>query len=289
MNDPQNWEREAAHINNATRHNNRRGPLRDPKSTTHYVVVDLEFVYDQHAHQTYVICDEQGQAKIRWPFHRIVSVAWLPISFDPEQPSAPNVGELTSIGKPEYGEPAMVSALFKYLEEHPGVIVVTWGGEYKDLPVLRRAAAEYDLCLPTQLRHGRVQDMVHLDLSNAVRGYATPVHLPEYAAAQAVPCKTSLPSKAVGFAAQAGSWDVVKAQAEQDVITTAILLCRHLASNRMIAASGLACDIAIAKSVIATHSHLPFICEYLSKWRNGREMLLAFKAGAAKSLKNEED
>jgi hypothetical protein len=57
----------------------------------------------------------------------------------------------------------------------------------------------------------------------------------------------------------------------------------------MIAASGLACDIAIAKSVIATHSHLPFICEYLSKWRNGREMLLAFKAGAAKSLKNEED
>jgi len=289
MNNTHEWAREAAHINNATRQNSRRGHLRDPKSTTQFLVLDLEYLYDQHAHQTYVVMDEQGQAKIRWPFCRIVAASWLPITFDPNAPAAPIVGTLTSIARPEYGEPAIVSSLFKLLEENPDMVLCTYGGEYKDLPALRRAALDTDLCLPKQLKHGRVIEQVHLDLSDAIKGKAVPVHLPEIAASLGVPCKTSLSSKAVGFAAQAGSWDVVKAQAEQDVITTAILLCRHLASNRMIASSGLACDIAIAKAVIETHNHLPFVSEFLTKWRNGREMLLAFKAGAAQSEKIKAD
>jgi len=289
MNDPKNWEREAAHINNATRQNSRRGRLRDLKSTTHYVVLDLEFVYDRQAHDTYVVMDELGQAKIRWPFCRVVAAAWLPISFDPQQPSAPVVGELVSVGRPEIGEAEIVAKLCAYLEEHPECVVVTWGGSYKDLPVLCRAAADTDLCLPKQIRQCWSPEQVHLDLSDAVKGKAVPMHLPEYAASLAIPAKTGLSSKAVGFAAEAGEWDIVRPRAEEDVVTTAILLGRYLASNRMIACTGLSCDLAIAKSVNATHSHLPFVSEYLSKWRNGREMLLAFKAGAAQASNGAEE
>jgi hypothetical protein len=247
----------------------------------------LEFVYDRQAHDIYVVMDELGPAKIRWPFCRIVAAAWLPITFDPQQPSAPIVGELVSVGRPELGEAAIVAKLFAYLEEHPECVVVTWGGLFKDLPVLCRAAADTDLCLPKQIRQGWTPEQVHLDLSDAVKGKAVPMHLPEYAASLAIPAKTGLSSKAIGYAAEAGEWDIVRPRAEEDVVTTAILLGRHLASNRLVACTGLSCDLAIAKSVIGTHAHLPFVTDHLVKWRNGREMINAFKAGAAQASNGE--
>ena len=286
MTNTHQWAREAAHIADTSLSHTRRGKSRNTNAPLKFAVLDLEFVYDRLAHQQYAINDEQSPDKIRWPFCRIVAAAWLPIAFDPQHPAAPIVGELINIGRPEVGEAEIVKSLFAYLEEHPDTAIVTWGGGYKDLAVLSRAAAEYDLCLPKQVRQGWAPEQVHLDLSDAVKGKAIPMHLPEYAASLAIPAKTGLSSKAIGFAAEAGEWDVVCPRAAEDVCTTAILLGRYLASNRLVAASGLACDLAITKSIIATHGHLPFVADHIVKWREGRQAKLT--AAATVDIADEE-
>lgn len=75
-----------------------------------------------------------------------------------------------------------------------------------------------------------------LDLRAATGVQAARVHLPEYCAASGIPSKPT-PSAEIGHLVEAKSWTLVSDQVLADVLATAILAMRHLAS-----VGGLKCD-----------------------------------------------
>jgi hypothetical protein len=142
-----------------------------------------------------------------------------------------------------------------------------------DLPVLRTAALEHGLRLPAQLQSGaphlQQRRRRHLDLCISSRGGAKPVHLAEFAIRLGVPAKLAMKAVEVGRAAEQGKWSEVKAQAESDVVTTALLLGRHLYATGELDGSILGADTAIARSVVGSHAHRAFT-EDLRFWLEGR-------------------
>lgn len=196
-------------------------------------VCDLEFIFDHERHAAYLDAEGEGaEKKLRWVFHRVVAAAWMVMRIDPGS-DVPNIEEAQTIARDDADERGIVSALFDEMTRYPDAIVTTWGGEFKDLPALRRCAGEFGLQLPNQLRNLHPHANERIDLCSATSVLASSMHLPEYAHATGIPCKP-WPAKHIGALVVRGDWKSVREQALGDVLTTSVIALRHLASHGVI-------------------------------------------------------
>lgn len=202
----------------------------DGRRPLRILVCDLEFIFDHEGHAAYLDAEGEGaEKKLRWVFHRVVAAAWMVMRFDPGS-DVPNIEEAQTIARDDADERGIVSALFDAMTRYPDAIVTTWGGEFKDLPVLRRCAGEFGLQLPNQLRNLHPHANERIDLCSATSVLASSMHLPEYAYATGIPCKP-WPAKHIGALVVRGDWKSVREQALADVLTTTVIALRHLTSH----------------------------------------------------------
>ena len=222
--------------------NRGRGPIS-------LIVTDFEYSYDRAGHGGYLARDGEGaMRKVRWPFHHIVAGCWARLSFL-EQTPTPVVSDVTLMADPA-GEQRIVEALFATLNADPATKLVTWGGEAKDLLVLRRTAATAGLRMPAQLRDLRPWAPTRIDLGEATSGRSKFVHLPEFCAAVGVPCKPTA-SKAIGKAVEAGDTKIIEEQVAADVLTTSLLAVRHIIATGLADCDRFASEREVAEAMAA--------------------------------------
>ncbi|MEQ5789268.1 hypothetical protein J3454_15360 [Erythrobacter sp. NFXS35] len=234
-------------------------------ASRYLIIADLEFQYDRSRHDGYRVAEGEGaEQSVRWPFHRIAAASWLALRFDPAT-DVPVIEELKVVAADEADECAIVTQVFGALERFPGATFVSWGAEAKDLAVLRRCAAEFGLMLPHQLRDLSPHARTRLDLCRAVAVQAKPVHLPEYAAATAIPSKPS-PAKSIGKLVEAEAWPAVREQVLADVLTAAAIALRHLASHGEIACHPQRTLGVIADAAAAVLPRSKFVSLVFAPW-----------------------
>lgn len=235
-----------------------------------YVVCDLEFSYDYSRHQGYVSEDKtSAETRVRWPFHRIAAASWIVLRVghgqhtpDFEDPVVLSVADMTEVG--------IVQAFFAALWAEPGAKVVTWGGEAKDLAVLRFVGAEHGLLLPRQIADLSPLSGHRIDLCNATAVRADSVHLPEYASALSIPSKPS-PSKSVGKLVERENWDKVEEQVLADVMTTTVILIMHLTSQGMLTCERADTLMALGEVAVSAAPANEFARRTFLPWARGRK------------------
>lgn len=241
----------------------------DDKGHRTYIVADFEYEYQRNAHAGYKVAEgTAAEEKIRWPFHRIVAAAWTVLKFVPGR-DVPDIVAPVPLTAETMDEKSMVVQFFDALNALPGATLTSWGGETKDLAALRRAAAQHDLTLPVQLRELSPHSLRRLDLCNATSVQAACVHLPEYAAALAIPSKPS-PSKAVGQLVQTRQWDLVADQVSADVLTTCVIAIGHLKSMGIVTCDQPATIMALADKATETFPKSVFCNRSFRPWARDR-------------------
>lgn len=254
---------------------------RDQKAMT-IVVNDWEYLYDRVRHDQYRHREGKGaERNIRWPFHRIVAGAWAIIDF-PAGGALPIVHRIEVLDRRVADEVAIVERFFAALHDYPNAVSVSWGGEFKDLQVLRMIASVNGLRLPTALRILSPFTPLRLDLNIATATKGHLVHLPEYAKACDVPTK-AVSSKDIGPAALAGDWPTVHEQVLSDIFTTSIIAARHLASQGLVGPIGPLCDAAILDAFIELFPDSPFLTVSCGGWAAHRRSIAADKLTSAAS------
>ncbi|MEH6790641.1 hypothetical protein [Parasphingorhabdus sp.] len=242
-----------------------RGSAGNQNRTRTYIVADFEYGYDRDRYNGYRTAEgTDAEKKIRWPFHRIAAASWCVMRFK-QGSDAPEIEGPVVLSADDHSEKEMVSAFFDALDEEPGAVLVTWGGEHKDLAVLRRTAGELDLIMPGQLRDLSPISDRRIDLCGAVSIRTESVHLPEYAAACSIPAKPS-PSKSIGDLVEKGKWEDVEEQVLADVMTTAIIMLRHLKSHGLIRCAIPACSLALANAATSANPDSEFLRRTFKPW-----------------------
>jgi len=242
-----------------------RGSAGNQDRTRTYIVADFEYAYDRDRYHGYSVAEgADAEDKIRWPFHRIAAVSWCVMRFKRGSDS-PEIQGPVVLSADDHSEKEMVSAFFDAVDQEPGAVLVTWGGEHKDLAVLRRTAGELDLIMPHQLRDLSPVSDRRIDLCGAVSIRAESVHLPEYAAACSIPAKPS-PSKTIGELVEKGMWRDVEEQVLADVMTTAIIMLRHLKSHGLVRCAIPACSLGLANAATTANPHSEFLRRTFKPW-----------------------
>lgn len=232
------------------------------------IVADFEYAYDRGSYAGYLVSEgKDGRHDIRWPFHHIATASWMVLRFDP-QADVPIVEDFAVIANDEADERAIAVRFFEALRHYPCASLATWAGEFKDLAVLRRCASEFGMLLPHQLRDLNPHARERIDLCQAVTGKAKPVHLPEYAMGTGIPCKPS-PSKDVGPLVEQGKWMMVRDQCLADVLTTSVILLRHLFSQGIITCHLQRSQAALADAAGTAVPTSPFVHRSFAPWVRG--------------------
>lgn len=236
-----------------------------------WIVFDLEFLFDRSRHKAYVVAEgsEARKERIRWPFHQVAAISWMALEFIAGE-SVPVIERPVVMTAGDSDERSMVEALFAALEDAPDAVATTWGGEVRDLAVLRRAAATHGLLLPRQLIDGSPHARERLDLCRATCVQADSVHLPELASAVGVPAKPT-PSEQIGRLCEAGDWSKVREQVLADVLTTSVLAVRHLAAHREIECRQPDTMVAMAEAAIAAIPDSTFARRSFAAWARGQK------------------
>lgn len=230
-----------------------------------YIVIDLEYRWRREEFAEYLAAEgADARAEPLWPFHEIVAASWLIMRFRAGEP-LPEIEVPVVLAADGADERAIVEALFAALNTEPFAMLVTWGGETKDLAVLRRCAATLDLLLPQQLREGSPHARTRLDLCRATTVQAKPVHLPELAMAVGIPAKPS-PSRAIGRLVEEGRWSCVREQVLADVLTTSALAIRHLTSHGEVTCDRVGTMTAIAEAAAAAIPQSAFVKRVFAPW-----------------------
>lgn len=230
-----------------------------------FLVADFEYQYDRSAHAGYCVAEGAGaEEKIRWPFHRVVSAAWIVLRFVPGQ-DVPEIEGPVLLTAETMDEKAIVTQFFDAVAGLRPAIVTTWGGETKDIAALRRAAVEHDLALPLQLLELSPYSSRRLDLCNATSVMADCVHLPEFAAALGIPAKPS-PSKSIGKLVETQQWDLVADQCAADVLTTSVIAICHLKSMGVITCDCPATMMALAEQAVEALPRSVFCSRSFKPW-----------------------
>lgn len=241
-----------------------------------WIVVDLEFAFDRDAHGGYRTAEgSDAEQKVRWPFHRLAAVSWMSLRFVAGAP-VPEVEGPFVMTADAHDERAMAEALFDVLARAPDAVLTTWGGEARDLAVLRRCASTHDLLLPPQLIDGSPNARERLDLCRASCVQADSVHLPELAAAMGVPAKPS-PSTEIGKLVERGVWAGVREQVAADVLTTAVLAVRYLAAYGRIACHRGDSAMAIADAAAQALPTSQFVTRSFAPWARGQKAASGLK------------
>ncbi len=130
------------------------GDGRAGRSPQRIIVADFEYRWDRSRYDGYRVSEgESAEPTIRWPFHRMAAASWLQLRFDPGE-EVPAVESVVVLAEDEASEQEMIARFFEALHQVPTAQLITWGGEVKDLAVLRRSAGEFALVLPRQLTDG---------------------------------------------------------------------------------------------------------------------------------------
>jgi hypothetical protein len=156
----------------------------------------------------------------------------------------PVVGQPVVLSARSDSEREIAKVWFAAIEAAGDALIVGWGSEQKDVPVLRRIASEHGLPLPMALVDTNPWSRHRLDLCNSVSAQAPCPHLPEYCAAVGIPAKP-MSSKSIGSAVLKGDWNAVSEQVLADVGTIAVILVRHAIAHRMVAG-----DLDIAEQAV---------------------------------------
>lgn len=240
------------------RHENRENGSR-------WVFADFEYAYDRDRHSAYQAAEGAGaERSTRWPFHRPVAASWMIVHHNPVT-DVLSIEQASTIAIDTMDERTLVQTVFDVLNAHKTALLVTWGGENKDVAVVCQCASKYELLLPTHLLEPSPRAGARLDLCYHVSGGAPNVHLPEYAWASDIPAKPS-PSKDIGPLVQAGKWHQVREQALADVLTTAVIGLRHFKSHGVIGVSLPASYLAMADAAAAALPSSQFVKTTFAPW-----------------------
>lgn len=240
------------------------------RSPQRIIVADFEYRWDRTRYEGYRVAEgESAESTIRWPFHRVAASSWLQLRFDPGE-EVPAIESVVVLAEDEASEQEMIAQFFEALHQAPEAQLVTWGGEVKDLAVLRRSAGEFALVLPHQLIDGSPNARERIDLCRAVTVQAKAPHLPEYAAAISIPAKPS-PSRTIGGLVEKGEWQKVREQVLADVLTTSVIALRHLTSHGAIALDLEASASEVGKAVLAAIPDSSFVRSTYHPWARDRQ------------------
>ena len=245
-------------------------------ATKSIIVLDLEYLWHRDAYAGYAISEGVTACKdIRWPFHKIAAACWLSATFtvgsDVPEISGPTVLSLETID-----ERMLLERLFDALHENGTAVLATWGGEVRDLAVLRHRAEVHDLILPQQLRNGSPHAPQRLDLCRATCVQAAAVHLGEYAASSSIPAKP-LPAKQIGALAERGEWGKVREQVCADVLTTSVIALRYLSARDLIRCDRASSQAAIAEAAASSIPHSKFVSRDFVPWAMGQPAALVMR------------
>jgi len=232
------------------------------------IVADFEFLWDRARHHGYKTQEGKDAAPIRWPFDRIAAASWITLTFVAGE-NGPRI-EGPFIRTIEDGnEVDIVESLFDALRADKRASFVTWGGEFRDLPVLRRCATEHGLLLPEQLRNLSPHACERVDLCRAVASLADNAHLGEYAAALSIPAKP-IAASSIGKLVERGEWTAVREQCLADTLATALLAVRHCVALGQITCDQMATDLAIVEAAQAAQPNSEFVTRALKPWARAR-------------------
>ncbi|GMN03916.1 hypothetical protein [Erythrobacter sp. MTPC3] len=238
------------------------------RSTRSLIVADFEFLWDRSRHHGYKTQEGKDAAPIRWPFDRIAASSWIALNFVAGEKSPRIEGPFIRTME-DGNEVGIVESLFEALRADPRASFVTWGGEFRDLPVLRRCATENGLILPEQLRNLSPHAGERVDLCRAVAGLADNAHLGEYAAALSIPAKP-IAASSIGKLVERGEWTPVREQCLADTLATALLAVRHWVALGQITCDQMATDLAIVDAAHAAQPNSEFVTRTLKPWVRAR-------------------
>ena len=241
-----------------------------------WIILDLEYAYDRERHSAYL--DAEGDAaerSTRWPFHRPVAASWMILHHNPVT-DVITIEDTCIIAVDVMDERTLVQTVFDALNAHKTAALVTWGGENKDVAVLRHRASMHGLLLPTHLRDPSPRSGARFDLCYHVSGGAKNVHMPEYAWASDIPAKPA-PSKDIGPLVQAGQWHQVREQALADVLTTTVIGLRHFKSHGIISSDLPAAYLAMADAAAAAMPSSLFVKTTFAPWARHQGTLAKLK------------
>lgn len=166
----------------------------------------------------------------RWPFQTIVALSAM-VLFEHSQGSI-DVSRFETFAAPNLDERGIVLGFYQLLSELPEhAEIVTWGGAWHDLPLLKNCTLRHGLSLPRGRAwmawsgEGKVN---HIDLCRVLGAGSKmkPVHMSEYAASLNIPAKITVPPFAVAGLIEASDFESVIEVVEGDVITTTLILAR---------------------------------------------------------------
>ncbi|MGY6551257.1 MAG: hypothetical protein ACXIT4_05100 [Erythrobacter sp.] len=251
------------------RHENRETGAR-------WIILDLEYAYDRERHSAYKVAeDTAAENNVRWPFHQPVAASWMIVHHNPVT-DVITIEDTCIIAVDIMDERTLVQTVFDVLNAHKTAVLVTWGGENKDVAVLRHRASMHGLLLPNHLRDPSPRSGARFDLCYHVSGGAKNVHMPEYAWASDIPAKPA-PSKDIGPLVQAGKWHQVREQALADVLTTAVIGLRHFKSHGIILSDLPAAYCAMADAAAAAMPSSQFAKTTFAPWARHQGTLAKFK------------
>ena len=214
-----------------------------------YIVLDIESaVIDQAGHRRYQAMErwtgdaddpksrrghkpeEDSLKTARWPFQTIVAVSAL-VLFEHSQGSL-DVSRFETFAAPDRDERQIVVGLYQLLSELPEhAEIVTWGGGWHDLPLLKICTLRHGLSLPrgrAWMAWSGEGKANHLDLCRILGAGSKmkPVQMSEYAASLDIPAKITAPPFAVAGLIKAGDFESVVDVVEVDVVTLSLILAR---------------------------------------------------------------
>ena len=256
-----------------------------------YIVLDIESaVIDRAGHRRYQAMErwtgepddpksrrghkpEEDSLKTpRWPFQTIVAVSAM-ILFEHSQGSI-DVSRFETFAAPDLDERGIVLGLYQLLSELPEhAEIVTWGGAWHDLPLLKNCTLRHGLSLPrgrAWMAWSGEGKANHLDLCRILGAGSKmkPTHMSEYAASLNIPAKITAPPFAVAGLIKAGDFESVVEVVEGDVITTALILARW----RKLLDPRARCDVAEDR-ILRQVEELMGTRRYIPALRAHRKML----------------
>jgi hypothetical protein len=264
------WEREAQAIIAAKEGDN-------AAQARTFLVCDFEYLFRRDAHEAWCYGrepehDERGRVKspkIRWPFHTIAAASWTVLRFSPGS-DVPEIDAPVVMTLADHGEIEILRAFISALDSvGRNGRMVTWGGEVRDLAVLRHQACRHGLHFPIHLRDTSPYARERIDVCRTVVVQADPVHLDEYSAGAGIPSKPS-PPRSIGRLVEAGKWVEVHDHVLADVLTIAVIALRWLSATGEIDCDRERSAMAISDAALAAFPASPFLLRDFKPWARDR-------------------
>lgn len=242
-----------------------------------FLVCDFEYRFRREAHAAWAYGrkperdrnDRVQAPKIHWPFHDVAAASWMVMRFDARS-DVPELDAPVVMSLEAHSETEVLRGFFEALD---GVgreaQMITWGGEARDLSVLRFQACRRGLSLPVHLRDTSPYARERIDLCRSTTVQADPVHLDEYASGCGIPSKSSPPC-AIGKLAECGQWASVHDHVLADVMTTSVVALNWLTAMGEIACNRERSAMAITDAALTAFPGSPFLQRDFKPWARDR-------------------